>query len=265
MRVLVIHDVIRDWALTRLGPAGTASAHAALLTAARAALPPGEDGAAAWWRLPDTPGSGYLLAYLTYHLKAAGLSEELDRVCGDLRFLAVRLVRSGPAAVEADLARSDSSAAGRLRRVVAQNAYLLGPAEPTDALITTFTSRLGVGEQASHLAMEDICGDHRQVLRPRQVHLARVAVQGLRGEPVAGAAGSGENSDAHDVNSRKPNNCWLYREVSKCFASAAARISVDQIDARSSRCIRPLRFHASCASAPPGRRLRPSATGRFRP
>ena len=61
----------------------------------------------------------------------------------DLRFLSVRLRRSGPAAVEADLARSGSPAAGRMRRAAAQNAHLLGPIEPWDALITTLTSRLG--------------------------------------------------------------------------------------------------------------------------
>jgi len=59
------------------------------------------------------------LEYLTYHLQAAGLGAELDKVCCDLRFLAVRLWRSGPAAVEADLARSGSPTAGRLRHVVA--------------------------------------------------------------------------------------------------------------------------------------------------
>jgi hypothetical protein len=37
------------------------------------------------------------------------------------------------------------------------------------------------------------------------------AIAGLRGELVAGAAGGGENSDTHDVNSRKLNDCWLHR------------------------------------------------------
>jgi hypothetical protein len=85
-------------------------------------------------------------------LQAAGLGAELDEVCCDLRFLAVRLRRSGPAAVEADLARSGSPTAGRLRRVVEQNAHLLVPAEPPAAVITTFTSRLGgIPELASQL------------------------------------------------------------------------------------------------------------------
>jgi APAF-1 helical domain len=127
-RVLVIHDVIRDFALSRLGPAGTAAAHPALVSAARCVLPP---GVPEWWRLPEEPESGYLWAYLTYHLKAAGLDTELDQVCCDLRFVSARLLRSGPAAVEADLARSDSPTSGRLRRAIAQNAHLLGPAEAT--------------------------------------------------------------------------------------------------------------------------------------
>ena len=162
VRVMVLHDVIRDFALSRLGPAGQAGAHAALISAARPVTGPGaapgalprngEGGGTAWWRLPETPGCGYLWEYLTYHLQAAGLGAELDEVCCDLRFLAVRLRRSGPAAVEADLARSGSPTAGRLRRVVAQNAHLLGPAEPPAAVITTFTSRLGgIPELASQL------------------------------------------------------------------------------------------------------------------
>ncbi len=110
---MVLHDVIRDFALSRLGPAGQGGAHAALISAARPVTGPGvapgalphngEGRGTAWWRLPETPGCGYLWEYLTYHLQAAGLGAELDEVCGDLRFLAVRLRRSGPAAVEADL------------------------------------------------------------------------------------------------------------------------------------------------------------------
>jgi hypothetical protein len=143
VRVLVLHDVIRDLALSRLGPEGTSAAHAALIEAARVTFFAGGQDAAAWWRVPETPGLAYLWSYLTYHLEAAGLAGELDATCCDLRFLSVRLRRSSPAAVEADLARSGSPVAGRLRRAVAQNAHLLGPIEPRDALITTLTSRLG--------------------------------------------------------------------------------------------------------------------------
>ena len=143
VRVLVLHDVIRDFALRRLGPQGTRVAHAALIEVARDTFLAGGQDAAGWWRLPETPELAYLWSYLTYHLEAAGLAGELDATCRDLRFLSVRLRRSGPAGVEADLARSGSPVAGQLRRAVARNVHLLGPVEPQDALITTLTSRLG--------------------------------------------------------------------------------------------------------------------------
>ena len=41
VRVMVLHDVIRDFALSRLGPAGQAGAHAALISAARPVTGPG--------------------------------------------------------------------------------------------------------------------------------------------------------------------------------------------------------------------------------
>ena len=143
VRVLVMHDVIRALALSRLGPERTKATHAALIGAARSTLPARHDGDPAWCQLPETPELAYLWSYLTYHLEAAGLAGELDETCCDLRFLAVRLRRSGPAAAETDLARCGSPVAGLLRRAVAQNAHLLGPIEPQDALITTLTSRLG--------------------------------------------------------------------------------------------------------------------------
>ena len=150
-RVIILHDVIRDFARVRLGAPGSAVAHAALIEAARNLA--GAGGAASpraaaghrqtpWWRLPEQAAHGYLWQNLTFHLKAAGLNAELDQVCRDLRFMAIRLRRSGPAAVEADLSRSASPVASRLRRAVAQNAHLLGPIEPPAALTTILTSRL---------------------------------------------------------------------------------------------------------------------------
>jgi WD40 repeat protein len=161
-RVTAIHDVIRDYALSRLGAARQA-AHGALISAARTMTR--SNGAnesadrcddiedpTAWWKLPQTADSQYLFEYLTYHLQGAGLDAELDQVCCDLRFLATRLVRSGPAAIEADLARSGSPTATRLRRAVAHNAHLLRPGEPAASLVTIFTSRLGgIPELASQL------------------------------------------------------------------------------------------------------------------
>jgi hypothetical protein len=169
-QVLVVHDVIREFALRRLGPAGQVAAHAALLAAVRPTPGSGggsdggaEPGTGTWWRLPqDAAYSPYLWRYLTHHLQAAGLQAELDEACTDLRFVAIRLGRSGPLAVEADLARSGSQLARRLRQAVAQNAHLLGPVEPASALVTVLTGRLGgVPEVAGQLparVSEILCG-----------------------------------------------------------------------------------------------------------
>ncbi len=167
VRVIVVHDVIRDYARHQLGPAGQLVAHTALVAAARqvtklptadgTALGGGrglsvEDGGTQWWRLPRTADHGYLWQYLTYHLRAAGLDAELDQACTDLRFLAVKLESSGPAAVETDLARSASPLAGRLRRIIAQDADLLSPLQPSGALTTTLTTRLsGTPELAGQM------------------------------------------------------------------------------------------------------------------
>jgi WD40 repeat protein len=150
-RVIVLHDVIRDFAAAHLGAARRVAAHAALIKAARQLAVTGAaagtsrspaDGGTPWWRLPESDECRYLWQNLTYHLKAADLETELDQVCCDLRFMATRLRRSGPAAVEADLSRSVAPVAARLRRAVAQNAHLLGPIEPVAALTTILTSRL---------------------------------------------------------------------------------------------------------------------------
>jgi WD40 repeat protein len=153
-RVIVIHDVIRDFALSHLGEARRTATHAALVSEARRLIGGGEAGQqdraaipadepTPWWRLADTAGPGYLWENLTYHLRGAGRVSELDQACGDLRFLAVRLRVPGPAAVDAELALSMIPTAGRLRSAITQNAHLLVGIEPAAALITTFTSWLG--------------------------------------------------------------------------------------------------------------------------
>jgi len=143
-RVLLLHDVVRDFAFARLGNQRRAIVHATSVDAARPLARAPESGAATeWWHLPEDTIGGYLLGHLAYHLQAAGMDAELGQVVCDLRFLAVRLVRSGPAAAEADLARSAGAAPEQLRRAIARNAHLLGPAEPPAALATILTSRIG--------------------------------------------------------------------------------------------------------------------------
>jgi hypothetical protein len=81
VRVLVLHDVIRDFALSNLSPDRWVNVHASLLAAARpvtgtgasfaSVTGDGESGGTAWWRLPETGIYWYLWQYLTYHLQAA--------------------------------------------------------------------------------------------------------------------------------------------------------------------------------------------------
>ena len=160
VRVMILHDVIRDFTLSRLSLADRLATHAKLVGAARQVASPREleransqaETGTAWWRMPEKAEFGYLWQNLTYHLKEAALEQELDRVCSDLRFIAVRLRRSGPAAVEADLARSAAPSVVRLRRAIAQNAHMLAPVDPPAALATILTSRLGsVPEMANQL------------------------------------------------------------------------------------------------------------------
>jgi WD40 repeat protein len=158
-QVLVMHDVIRDYAGRGLGGKGQA-VHAALIHAARSLIEPTSPDIAdststevvPWWRLPRTGDMEYLWQYLTYHLDGAGKTRELDRLCGDLRFAVTRLQDAGPAALEADLARSQSPRVGQLSRIIAQNAHLLGPVRPPGALAAVLTSRLGgMTEMAAQL------------------------------------------------------------------------------------------------------------------
>ncbi len=161
-RVVVIHDVIRDYALSRLRPPERVQANATLVDAARSLIESaapsmpassddhGEGSATDWWRLPEEGRWDYLWQNLTYHLQEASLEAELDGLCRDLHFVAKRLLQSGPAAAEADLARSTSATAASLRRAIAQYAHLLGQMEPESALTSTLLSRLeGIDEVAS--------------------------------------------------------------------------------------------------------------------
>ncbi len=112
----------------RLGSDRCGATHAALLEAVRQLVGPASTverdhsggcvtgSATAWWRLPEISGCGYLWENLLHHLEAAGEELELDRVCCDLRFLAVRLLRADPATVESDLALSASPIAYQLSR-----------------------------------------------------------------------------------------------------------------------------------------------------
>ncbi|WP_035920761.1 hypothetical protein [Frankia sp. QA3] len=135
-----------------------------------------QDGASRWWELPaDEP---YLWTYLTHHLAAARAGcaggGELDRLPGDLRWAVAQLERSGPAVLDADLARSASAWARRLRHHCAQTAHLFTAVEPSHGLAVTLLSRLH-GDEMFAAAVEryraGAAGVYVFTYRPGHPHL----------------------------------------------------------------------------------------------
>lgn len=135
-RCIAMHDVLRAYARRDLKPERRLAAHAMLVAAARPPADQDHGDSVTWWRLPRS--SDYFWRHLTYHLSGAGLADELDRVCCDLRWAATKLEYLGPAAVESDLMLSPSPRAQRLRQVVGRNAHLLTSSDDSEAVITTF-------------------------------------------------------------------------------------------------------------------------------
>lgn len=136
---LRLHDVLRGYLRQRVGPDRLAAFHRAVLEAHRVG-----DAAAAWSRMGDEP---YLWEHLAYHLLGAGRPDELEALVGDLGWVAAKLRRLGPAAVDADLALATSPLAAQLRQALVKSAHLLGRSEPDHALDATLLARLeGVPE-----------------------------------------------------------------------------------------------------------------------
>ncbi|MEU3793067.1 NB-ARC domain-containing protein [Streptomyces fructofermentans] len=134
---VTVHDVVRDYLRSELGPAGLGAANAALLGAVEASLPAAEDGAAPWWRVTD----GYLLDHLVEHFLDARRSVGALALAGDFRWMRARLHQRGPTAPWRDLDRL--GAAGRpLARQLAQAAHLLTPTTPPHALDAVLRSRV---------------------------------------------------------------------------------------------------------------------------
>ncbi|MFC6084101.1 NB-ARC domain-containing protein [Sphaerisporangium aureirubrum] len=134
--VVTIHDVVRGYLRSASGPAALATANLRLVGQARALAPEG------WWTLP--PGTPYLRDNLAFHLREAGLEEELDALVTDVRWLVPRAAESGLAAARADLERAPSALARRIVRLISGFGHLLAS---TSDLLT----RLGAiqGMQAS--------------------------------------------------------------------------------------------------------------------
>jgi WD40 repeat protein len=126
-----LHDVIRGHLRDELGPAGIAVAHARML----------ESADAAWWEM--NADNRYLWDHLITNLINADRLDDAERVVCDLRWVIARLIRSGPAAPQADLALVGTPRTARLRRVLDHAAPLLAATEPAAALVNVLYSRVG--------------------------------------------------------------------------------------------------------------------------
>jgi WD40 repeat protein len=140
-----LHDVIRDYLRSRLGPTALSRLNSLLINVIAASLPPAQplapttpDPEHAWWQLED----GYVLDHLIDHLLAAGRIASAEAVAGDLRWVETRLAQRGPTAPRTDLTRIDTSHARSLARSLAQAAHLLTPTDPPQALTGVLHTRL---------------------------------------------------------------------------------------------------------------------------
>ncbi|MFF4034186.1 NB-ARC domain-containing protein [Streptomyces sviceus] len=134
---VTVHDVVRDYLRTELGPAGLSTANAALLDAVEASLPAAEDGSVAWWQVTV----GYLLDHLVEHFLDAGRAAPALVLAGDFRWIRARLHQRGPTAPWRDLDRLGAPAQP-LARQLAQAAHLLTPTTPPHALDAVLRSRI---------------------------------------------------------------------------------------------------------------------------
>jgi len=173
-KVMVIHDVVRDFARAELGEQRLVELNATLLEAVAAARRtvagmPGFLAAGpaevAWWELGD--GDRYMWDHLIEHMLEAGRADDAASLATDLRWVGARLERFGPAASAGDLFRAETPRAARLRAVLERSAHMLAPTEPARAVIDVLHSRVSAdpdwGPQATSL--RDICKRPRLVNR----------------------------------------------------------------------------------------------------
>ena len=145
---VIMHDVIREFLRAELGEHRLSGLNGLLLDSLAADFgaedPLGRNGLgpvrAAWWNIKDD--DPYLWGHLIEHLRDATRLDEADAVAGDLRWVAARLERFGPAAPAADLSAVGTPRANRLWAVLARVAHLLAPAEPTGAVVDVLHSRV---------------------------------------------------------------------------------------------------------------------------
>lgn len=146
---LRVHDVIRSYLRHRVA-GHLDSLHRRLLDAHRGLIPAG-DGATAWWQLPDE--EGYLWVWAAYHLAASGLHDELRTCLHHPDYLARKLERFGPAALESDLSLLTDEVTADLQIVIRQSAHLLGQFDSPGCLRATLASRLRDRPAAAEVVM----------------------------------------------------------------------------------------------------------------
>jgi WD40 repeat protein len=136
-RSIRLHDVIRQFLLTRIG-ARTSQLHRELLDALRPS-----DGD---WASLD-PGEPYLWERLAEHLIAAGCGDELLATVCSLRYLSAKVRARDASAAEADLRHAqrhapDSEELKRLHSAFAQGEHLVGRGDSISMVHATLYSRL---------------------------------------------------------------------------------------------------------------------------
>ncbi len=136
-RVVRMHDVVRRFLLERLG-AQAPALHRTLVAA-------GRPGSGAWSDLASR--EPYWWHHLFFHLRAAGLDDELRATALDLRYLSRKAVVRTAFSVESDLRLAESSfpdepAWSDLRRSFSQTAHLFGDCGSADEVRATWFARL---------------------------------------------------------------------------------------------------------------------------
>ncbi|MGH3517875.1 MAG: NB-ARC domain-containing protein [Haloechinothrix sp.] len=118
---LRLHDVVRSYLRRQLVDDAEPALHAGLLEQARA----DEMADEGWWQLPDD--HDYLRRNLTYHLAAAGATDELSALVQDLRWVRFRVRLDGPVAAESDLRTVPAPVTELIARSLAARAHLALP------------------------------------------------------------------------------------------------------------------------------------------
>jgi WD40 repeat protein len=141
--VVRLHDTIRAYLRHRATLGGIIERNRVFVRAAHTALVGTQINLSArrWWSLPSH--SLYFWQHLTYHMREAGLDEELAAVVCDLRWVTAKIDIFGTALpVEADLALIGTPVTASLQRAIARSSAVLTPLEPGPALGSTVANLL---------------------------------------------------------------------------------------------------------------------------